>query len=160
LCSQQHAMVLKDADHSKNINSQSLLKSTSRSLICGAIPMRNVLIYLVLIIHINTTMFFPVVEETVRYDMKGKPVDDVTSVVEFVDQVLLEHKDDTPCDREEDNREHFFSAFKCGFYLSPQQILYTQKQTFEPEPVIEYSETRQNAVSIVSYDILTPPPKA
>lgn len=122
--------------------------------------MRTFFTYLVLILHINTTMFFPVAEESVAFDMKGRPVDDVTSIVEFVDQVLLEHQDQTPRDKEEDHREHFFNAFKCGLYITTQKIVYAQQPVFEIASTAQYSELEENSFPIVSYDILTPPPKA
>lgn len=123
--------------------------------------MLRILTYLVLLIHINTTMFFPVVEETIHYDKKGRAVDDVTSIAEFVSQVLLQQKDATPKDEEEDERYSFFHSMKTTYCITPQKIMAPQAAPFIPVPDDRsYPMFQDIGFPVMSYDIIIPPPKA
>ncbi len=69
--------------------------------------MRKLVIYILMLMHVNTYMFFPMLNEKDAYELNGKQKDDINSVVEFVYQILLGHKDLTPED-EDDDQEHIY----------------------------------------------------
>ena len=69
--------------------------------------MKKIVAFILLLCHMNTSMFLPQMDEEDVYIASGQQVDDINSVVEYVDQVMLGHKDDTPEDEDDDSGQNF-----------------------------------------------------
>lgn len=118
--------------------------------------MKKVLAFILLVSHMNTSMFLPQVPEVDTYDANGNQLDDINSIVEYVMvQIGLDHHAD---DEDDDSGQNLHVV--TGF-----------QYTFEPffgEILRDYSETKtksfavysQSKIPFVSYDIIIPPPKA
>lgn len=113
------------------------------------------LAFLLLVSHMNTSMFLPQVPEDDIYDANGNQVDDINSVFEYVMVKLgLDHHAD---DEDDDSGQnlHIVAGFQYTF------------QPFFTEIIKEYSENKTNSfgeysqakIPSVSYDIIVPPPK-
>lgn len=115
------------------------------------------IIFVILLLHVNYSMFIAQVDEVDVYDKNGAQVEDVNSLVEYVDVILFgkEHRhkadDDDDCAR-------FFHSIKVDYFFN-QQVCVTKnispvfghKQLF---PVYESGKP-----SSAYTEIQTPPPE-
>ena len=67
--------------------------------------MKKVFAFILLLCHLNTSMFLPQVDEDDQYDAHGQQIDDLNTVSEYIDQVVLGDVDKTPED--EDNMHYY-----------------------------------------------------
>jgi hypothetical protein len=63
-------------------------------------------IILLLVLYINSSLVVPQVDERDVYTPRGELKDDINSMVDFVDQLVLDFKEDNPTD-EDDDTAHF-----------------------------------------------------
>jgi hypothetical protein len=121
--------------------------------------MRKLLIWFVLLLHVNTYMFFPMMDEEDVYDNCGKPKDDINTLVEFINQILLGHKDSTPED-EDDDQAHFYqlkhtSSYTMQYMAYPAKAILPEPSGQKPEYAVGISQRLLTAY----YDISAPPPE-
>jgi len=121
--------------------------------------MRRILLFVVLLSHINAGLFVPCVEETDFYAKDGTQKDDINSVAEYFYEVALGHKDKTPEDEDDDQPHYYLLAKTPSFNFQQQefkivapQFLITIKQ--------EYPVLREQQLPTTYLDISTPPPDA
>ncbi|HEY8659792.1 MAG TPA: hypothetical protein VIL78_12200 [Hanamia sp.] len=117
--------------------------------------MKRLLAFILLISHMNTSMFLPQVPEDDIYDANGNQVDDINSVVEFVMvKIGLDHHAD---DEDDDSGQnlHIVTGFQYTFepFFTEIHKEYSQKDT---NLFLEYSHSK---ITSISYDIIVPPPK-
>jgi len=118
--------------------------------------MRRLVAFILLVSHMNTSMFMPQAPEADVYDSNGNQLDDITSVVELIRVELgFDHHAD---DENNDSGQNFHIV---NFYEYAYQPFYSklnneqfskQKETFP-----DFTESK---IPSISYDILVPPPKA
>ncbi|MEO9145339.1 MAG: hypothetical protein ABI237_07245 [Ginsengibacter sp.] len=117
--------------------------------------MRRLLAFILLISHMNTSMFLPQAPEVDVYDTNGNQLDDITSIVELVRvQLGYDHHAD---DENDDSGQNFHIV---NFYEYTFQPFFTEEKN---ETLLE-KETRfhnldESKTLSISYDILVPPPK-
>lgn len=104
-------------------------------------------------------MLLPQVAEDDCYESNGQQVDDINTVTEFIDQVVLGNKDGTPEDEDDDNGQNFHLA-KAVEYQCPQFVV-----TLLPKPFTEIWIKRpfnrsSPRIHSVYFDLKTPPPRA
>lgn len=105
-------------------------------------------------------MFFPMVDETDVYEQQGKQKDDINSLAEYINQVLLGHRDNTPEDEDDDQAHYYHARNAHRFIVSAFEV----RPVFSA-PTIEFKKAPQYGVSVVqptvtvSYDITAPPPE-
>lgn len=116
--------------------------------------------YILLFVHVSTSLFIPVVDEKDVYDVCGRQIDDINTFFEYVDQVILGHTDLTPED-EDDDQPHYFTGSSCvSYYISSQeQIVCCVNEPTTTELAVAYPLLPVQKTSSVAYDILTPPPE-
>lgn len=117
--------------------------------------MRRLLAFILLVSHMNTSMFFPQVPEQNEYDSKGNQIDNITSIVEWVRVVTgFDHT----ADNENDNRAQNLHPIKIFQYTSQNYFTNSINKSLE---LIDryYSEFPKSKILMPSYDILVPPPK-
>ncbi len=120
--------------------------------------MKQVFTFIVLLCHINFTMFFPTVEEHDVYSGNGAMIDEVNSVYEYVDEVLLGDKDDTPED-EDDDEPDFYQVIKIGDYYFHDLSTQLKCSSLATYSKISYPNYLQDKLLALSYDIVAPPPQ-
>lgn len=105
----------------------------------------------------NGSMLLPQVAEEDVFVANGVEIDDINSVTEYIDQVILGNEDDTPEDEDNDNGQQF--------HLTKQiDIKYTQVVTEIESPVavelkkINYAEFINNTIVSPFFEIPVPPP--
>jgi hypothetical protein len=124
-----------------------------------AVMLRKVFAFLLLVSHMNTSMFLPQVTEQDAYDSTGRQINDINSVLEFVEDEILGH-DTTPCDEDDDNGQNFHMVKLVDYSYQP---FFTEIQTkiaVREEPAPAFPSFNENKTEQGYADILLPPPKA
>lgn len=100
-------------------------------------------------------------DEIDTFDRKGRQIDDINSVTEFVDQVVLGNKDATPED-EDDDEADYFPVFKIFVYTIADRTFIDSRdsQPVIPEARAEYAALPHAGLLRLPQDIISPPPEA
>lgn len=100
-------------------------------------------------------------DEVDMYDQDGNQVNDINTLVQFVDQAILGHERKAHSDSDDD-QAHFFSMLKVQqFVINPVICFNSRKQEFEPAAVkLMYGLFNDRALQSIAHDVLAPPPKA
>lgn len=118
--------------------------------------MKRLLALLVLLSHMNTSMFMPQVQEQDIYDASGKKIDDINSVIEYIGVTLgIDHT----ADDEDDDTGQYFHVIKAAPYYSPQHIAEVRGKKC---PVIKsrcFTEYKPVRLKRIALEIITPPPE-
>lgn len=117
--------------------------------------MKKVFAAILLLCHMNTSMFLPQVQEQDVYDANGYQVDDINSIVELIN---VELGYDTTADDEDSDNGQNFHLVKSFEYNFQQQSIQVVREDFVPVKKHEFAEYRLTLLPIVSIDVLTPPP--
>jgi hypothetical protein len=116
--------------------------------------------YILLFIHINTTMFIPVTDEKDVYDACGRQINDINTFFEFINEVMLGNTDITRQDKDDD-LAHYFTGDGITCYVpNAQEIGLVREEPTTNDLAVAYPRALVQKISTVAYDILTPPPKA
>ncbi len=118
--------------------------------------MKKLFAVILLICHVNTSMFLPQVQEQDVYNNQGKQVDDINSIVELINVEL--GYDTTADDEDSDNGQNFHLVKNTEYNFQQQSILIV-RDDYIPVKKHEFSEYRVPAIKPVCTDILTPPPE-
>ena len=119
--------------------------------------MKKFLAFIVLLSHMNTSMFLPQIPEQDVFDKNGNQVDDINSVIEYI-QVALGN-DTTPDDEDDDNGQnlHLVNTTDFYYYTQPSSVLQGRKNRRNRRQ--PFSEYKSRKIKVVSIDIITPPPQ-
>lgn len=108
-----------------------------------------------LLSHMNTSMFLPQVAMEDVYDANGQQLDDITSVVEYI-RVTLGY--DKTADDENDDSGQNFHVVKNIEYSFQQQVIVIERQDLSAIKKRTFPEYKIPTHSSPVFDILTPPP--
>lgn len=120
--------------------------------------MKRISLFLLLLIHLNFSVFIPQFEESDRKCRNGVAVDDINSLSEFVYEIVLDNKDTTPEDEDNDHARDFH-LLKIGTYFCQNIISITCVDLDQFMITTEHITDEEKTTSIV-FDIPSPPPKA
>jgi hypothetical protein len=118
--------------------------------------MKKLFAFILLLSHMNTSMFLPQVPENDIYDKNGNQVDDINSIVEFVMVHLgLDHHADDE-DNDQGQNFHIVKIFDYCF-----QPLFSEIKKDDSTGIKEaiFGEYKECKIPDVSVDIIIPPPK-
>lgn len=112
---------------------------------------------ILLILHINFTMLIPQTNEIEEHDFNGRQSDDINSLVEYVDQEILENIDYTPED-EDDDKARNYGCVQFEYF----NLFSTEAVTNHSFRSLRTTFAEQTGAKIpsISFDIAAPPPKA
>jgi hypothetical protein len=121
--------------------------------------MKRIIAFLLLSLFINSSILLPQVNELCGHHSCGKQSNHVNSILEWVNEVLLEHTDNTPED-EDDELIFVNSILDEGFChrtlhkneITPHHIILADRFRFA-----EYDEGN---IPCLIFDITAPPPEA
>lgn len=119
------------------------------------------MVYIVLLMHVNTYMFFPMIDEVDTYERSGKQKDDINSLAEYIYQVLLGHRDSTPED-EDDDQAHYYQLKSSARYIVCDCFIRPSVSPAPPALLVrpQYGIAATQRLLTASYDITAPPPEA
>lgn len=133
---------------------------TTQIYICIRNTMIRLFAYILLFIHINTTMFIPVVDERDVYDASGRQINDINTFMELIDQVILGNTDVTRQDEDDDLAHYFTGAGITTYVPNAQEVILNREEPSVTDLAVAYPRALVQKTSTVAYDILIPPPKA
>ena len=119
--------------------------------------MKKLLAFILLLSHMNTSMFLPQVPEDDIYDGNGNQLDDINSIVEFV---MVKLGIDHHADDEDDDSGQNFHLVNATVYFYQQEIKILEQQKFTDPIGHSYTGYISCRLNTPSYDIIAPPPKA
>jgi hypothetical protein len=114
--------------------------------------------FLLLLLHINGAMLLPQVDELDVY-YNGQQVDDINSFVEYIQQEVLNFVDNTPEDEDDDHNEEI-RLLQFGNDIFEQKFQTAQIDFPASEDTNRRCVYASEKELLISFDILTPPPKA
>ena len=117
--------------------------------------MKKCFAFILLICHMNTSMFLPQVQEEDVYNENGVQVDDINSIVELIN---VELGYDKTADDEDDDSGQNFHVVKLPEYSFQQQSVLIERPDFKNINSKAFSEYKVASVKSVVKDIVTPPP--
>lgn len=124
--------------------------------------MHKIIAIILLILHVNTSMFIPVAGQLDMFNTRGVVVDDVNSVYELVDQVLLGNEDRSK-DTDSERHENYFGAVNLMIFIAPESQLtpiHTAPATISWVVKPDYIFRPEDKWTSVTHEIIVPPPKA
>jgi hypothetical protein len=117
--------------------------------------------YILLFIHINTTMFVPVTDEKDVYDACGRQINDVNTFLSIINHSILGNDEITREDEDDDLPHYFTGNFGVTCYIpGAQEINLTRVEPSAADLAIAYPQPLVQKISTMAYEILTPPPEA
>ncbi|HEV7621700.1 MAG TPA: hypothetical protein VGO09_08205 [Flavisolibacter sp.] len=118
--------------------------------------MKKLLTFIILISHINFSMFIAQVDEVDIYDKYGQQKEDVNSLIQYV-AVLCNFKHKPLKDTDDDNARYFHLVNLDYSFFNDQ--LTDEKKTFVNIEKVKYAPYIKNKLSTVFFDIQSPPPE-
>jgi hypothetical protein len=120
---------------------------------------RKFLIFLVMLVHINGSMFLPQAAEVDVYNAQGQQEDDINTVIEYVEENVLDNHQTNPADEDNDQGQNFHLVKIVDYYFE------LDINSFKHKPVILTAKSKfchlpEEAISLVTLEILAPPPTA
>jgi hypothetical protein len=120
--------------------------------------MKRIIAFSLLCLFINSSMLLPQVDESCLHHSCGKQSNHVNSLLEWVDEVLLEHVDTTPEDEDDENTfinsmidETCCHRSQQKHDLQPHQILLTD--------ACKFAEYAAGKLPSLILDVTAPPPE-
>ena len=121
--------------------------------------LRKVLAFLLLLSHMNTSMLLPQVSEQDAYDSTGCQINDINSVVEFVNEVILDHHN-PPIDEDDDSGQNFHIIKMVDYAFQPFFSELHEKINIREETTPSFPIYNENKIEPGYTNIILPPPKA
>ncbi len=120
---------------------------------------RRLVIFIVLLVHINGSMLLPQVAECDIYTAGGQQKDDINSVIEYLDKVILEHDTTNPVDEDNDQGQNFHLVKMVDYCYAIEFTTITHKPAIITSS-FKYALLPAVKLYPVTLEILAPPPKA
>ncbi len=120
---------------------------------------KNLLAAILLIAHINGTMFIAQVDEVDTYDAKGNPQNDINTLTEYIHDILL-HRDKKPRPDEDDDNARYFQGSNASLYDLQQYKVKVSNEDVFVNIKDQYSLFKENELLSPFLEITSPPPKA
>jgi hypothetical protein len=119
--------------------------------------MKKLLAFILLLSHMNTSMFLPQAPEDDVYDGNGQQVDDINSIVELIMVKLgIDHHADDE-DNDEGQNFHIVKIFEYCFQTTFRDI---NTDGFAINKKAMFGVYKESKIPDISFDIIIPPPKA
>ena len=116
----------------------------------------KLVVAILLLLHINFSMFVAQVDEIDVYDASGRQVEDVNSLVDFIRISFQKHREHNKKDSDDDNAR-YFHVVKLGqlFY----QPYFNSIETNDNNGLDDYPPSVEPKITSVFSEIQSPPPK-
>ncbi len=122
--------------------------------------LKKILAYILLFAHLNTSMFIPQMDDEVdSYDSAGNQIDDINTLIEYIDQDILGHYDTSPEDEDDDTGRPLHVIKIVDYAYHPFFEEAQTKEAIKVEPQIVFTGYVEHKLPAGFTDILIPPPK-
>ncbi len=118
---------------------------------------KKLIAFITLLCHMNSSMLLPQGAELDVFNWSGQQEDDINTVFEYVDQVILGHHDNTPEDEDDDSGQNLHLVKDVNYCFQPfftpveRKVIITRKKP-------AYALFQLRKLSAVYQEILSPPP--
>ncbi len=121
--------------------------------------LRKLVIFIVVLVHVNGSMFLPQTAEQDIFNSQGQQEKDIDTVVEYIDEVVMNNHEKNPVDKDNDQGQNFHLVKIVDYYFAPDFTPVKNKflKTAARQPFALFSEKK---IHMVTLDIPAPPPKA
>lgn len=120
--------------------------------------MKRLTAFILILCHINFSMFLPQVPEFDCYDKNGQQIDDINSVVEYVEVTL--GYDHTADDEDDDNGQNFHLVKAVEYYYEQKVVVLETEKVQIEQSVPKHFDHMVPYTQTCYPDIPTPPPDA
>lgn len=118
--------------------------------------MKRLLAFLLLLSHMNTSMFLPQVPEVDVYNHDGEQIDDINSVVELF--MVYLGWDTVPDDEDNDSGQQFHLV-TIDYYISNPGQYHTNQVAASYKAGNDFFDPGASRLSFLYYDVKVPPPR-
>ncbi len=119
--------------------------------------MKNVLAFILLLSHVNFSMFIAQVDEMDVFDKNGQQKEDVNSLIQYVAELF--HLDHKPIKDSDDDNARYFHLEKLDYSLYQEQLTGLRKPNKDVSEKTVYAPYMQNKIAAIFFDIQSPPPE-
>ena len=123
-----------------------------------ASEMKKLLAFILLISHINFSMFIAQVDETDAYDKNGQQIDDINSLAEYISALITKDHHSSKKDEDDDNARYFHIE-KQDTYCFNQMVVSIKRPAFNLGKKTCYPPYIQHRITPVFSEIQSPPPE-
>ncbi|HYM92497.1 MAG TPA: hypothetical protein VET23_00005 [Chitinophagaceae bacterium] len=127
------------------------------NFIFASIMLRHFLTLVLLVSHVNVSMFIAQLDEVDIYDAKGRPYNDINTLTEYIHDVLLHRKNKPRQDEDDDNARYFQVSTSSLYDLQHYKVKVTAEDFSRNKN--EYSLFKENKWFSPFLEITLPPPK-
>jgi hypothetical protein len=120
--------------------------------------LKKPLAFLLLISHINFFMFIAQVDEVDAYAADGHRINDINSLAEYINDVVL-HNQDKPRDDEDDDNARYFHPGNLADYSLGQPVIVSGLKIGEEVREKSFPRVNDQNIHSIFYDVITPPPR-
>jgi len=121
--------------------------------------LRNLVIFMVMLVHINGSMFLPQVAEQDIYNAQGQQQKDINTVIEYIDEMIIGNHDKSPVDGDNDQGQNFHLIKIVDYYFGTDFTPAKHKPAGIPAQKT-FNLYAEKKISPVTLDILAPPPRS
>lgn len=121
--------------------------------------LKHLIAAILLISHINFSMFIAQVDEVDTYDTNGNRINDINSLTEYINDIVLHHRN-TPRSDEDDNNARYFHLIKLTGYFFSQPVTVSGSKPADVKSKTTFPYINTQKLLSVFYDVVTPPPKS
>lgn len=122
--------------------------------------LRKILAIILLINHLNTSMFIPQMAEVDYYDSMGNQIDDINTLVEYIDQNILGHPDYSPEDEDDDSGQPYHIVKIMDYTWHPYVAEVQTKVNFTDQPAKVFTGYIEHKLTPGFPHSLLQPPRA
>jgi hypothetical protein len=120
--------------------------------------MKRIIGLLFMLIHLNTSMFIPVMDEEDIFDAHGCQINDINTLTQFISQEIMGHTKTITKDQDDDQAHYFNSLKSHQVTFNYFQTVVMTEQTVQVKDVIYLASLNDRHVASVTYDVAAPPP--
>jgi hypothetical protein len=116
---------------------------------------KKILAFILLLAHVNFAMFIAQIDESDSFDKAGQQKEDINSLVQYVDLVILKHNRHTK-DTDDDNARYFHAAKFDDYSFSQTGVI---KREYFIVGKTKFPPSIEKKLTSVCLEIQGPPPK-
>ena len=120
--------------------------------------LKQSLAFLLLICHVNFFMFVAQVDEVDAFDSHGCRINDVNSLVEYINDVLLDNNGKSRPD-EDDDTARYFHLNKLNVFSSVKPVIESEHSSGGVKSKETFPPYNSRKLLSVFFDVVTPPPR-
>jgi hypothetical protein len=121
--------------------------------------MKKLLTVLLLLVHVNFTLFIAQVDEMDVFDHNGRQQEDVNSLFQYLSKAFANTHQEIPKDNDDDTARYFHLE-KTGIFLFQPDVVVVQQNGEKVNGEEAFAFLTNGNLPSITKDVLSPPPEA